>query len=456
MFKARFKTWGLPKYLHEAEVRAIALAKAQRDAAGKASEILRSGAKVDFVKVVRHLERKGKSHLLSLDKETGSLTLSTNEISYGFQVITPPPRELQSPDPQYNIETILLSTRIWYQGNVDCHFWRPTRNLQFSAGTKHMVAFQIYFHTGARGFLSQRNHTESFRFLNLAFAHLQPALQESYPALITTVAITALRLLELADEGSRGLAIQLYRKLFSYLQEMSVVRLGRAHPLSKLWFPLEQILIVANCRHQLAIVARLIKDNSKLYFGFDNELVYSAYEDYWEIEATAGYIDYREVAWRDLPGLISVIDSRQSIPENLRTVIGKLKLGLVQNLHMAGEYEEALVIVSNMLADPLNPHFIRYLALRQLSSLEIARGNWLASQTTLRKALELISSRPGRLPQRLSVLRHLVHGFKTLGDVDAMGQSQVELERRMRHAEEAVGIGSLNEMMSDFEISTLR
>jgi hypothetical protein len=299
--------------------------------------------------------------------------------------------------------------------------------------------------------LSQDSPCYCFRLLNLAFAHLQHALRESYPCLVIVVASAALDLIDFSDEQSHGRAVQLYRILFNYIHQLSVVHLGPGHPLAKIWLPLSQSLLSADSRYQLRVVTRLIKDDTKKYFMFDAELVYQTHEHCWRIEADANFVDYNEAAGRDMPKLLSAIESREPPPKHLWGIIYRLKLRLSKNPFQAREdKKEVHKIVSEIVADPSTDRLNRLMALSFLSNLEAARGNWGIVEDVRREALELSDWLYGIAScKSIQFLRGIVDVLPDLGINDAVARARTELEYRMRLAEEAVGIGTLEEVMRE-------
>jgi hypothetical protein len=458
MYKARFRAWGLPKYLREAEVRVIARAKVERDAAGKESQVVRSGTKVEFSKVARHLERKKKSHLLEADQEAGASDVDARKIFYDIEVVTPP-RSIRSPEPVHNIEAILIDTRIWYRGNVDAGVWHPTRNLRLPCSNYHLVKFEFFFRVGTFYFFSRRKHLLGFRFLNLAFAHLQHALRESHPCLVPTITAIGLHLMDESEGNNAEMAAQLYQKLFDYLHEMTAAQLNLGHPLTRLWSPLAWILKAANSRDQLRIITQLIKDISKTFFDYDCSLVYDVFLDCWEIESEGGYVDFRAVAERDCPNLLSAIDSGQELPGRRREVMGRLTVGLGENLVDIGRQKEATKLMSKLIANPNTPSYIRCNALGRLSRIKMWQGDRKGSLRTLQDALQLADKSMGeRAIIALNLLRRIIDCFKEVKDWESAAHFQVELERRIRLAEEKVGIPSVDQMMCDlaWSESTMR
>src|SRR6187549_1544662 len=121
MFKDRLTKWGFKKNLRTSDAEALARVKIERDAAGKSTEIICNGVRLDFARVEHHLKRKGKSSLL---RQAASTNKSAVDLGRQLRIRTPtPPPSLRATDELQSFEEILIGYRTWVDGNISTGVW---------------------------------------------------------------------------------------------------------------------------------------------------------------------------------------------------------------------------------------------------------------------------------------------------------------------------------------------
>jgi len=265
MYKARFKNWGVEKYLTTRDADAIAKVTSQRDAAGKPSEFWKHGRRIDLVRFQQRYNKKkaneaaagstatsaSRSKLsspsassLSPPSSAKSAIFPTNSdadsepteeiLERGIiRVATPPPPApiLFTPAGVAVSEEMLWSLRWYIDQNATSTHQSQVLVAHQQQATDKTVAFIEAFIAGYDSFYRGKDHYQARRLLNIAFTQLKPTLLEGNNILLIS------RLLKIAiPEIVQQDNVQLAQMLCRYAFQLSNIVLGPTHPLPRILY----------------------------------------------------------------------------------------------------------------------------------------------------------------------------------------------------------------------------
>lgn len=373
MYKYRFKKWGLQKNLKESEVQVIARAKAMRDAAGKSTEIRRRGRKVGFARVVRHLERKRKVHLLQQVSSVGDLGPIPNLEEWGVRIVTPPP-QLQAPEEFRDPENMLFMIRNWVSGNFESGTWiipkkESAMNIARQTGESRLYTFQELFHLGRRLLRSSSKRREGSRILNLAFEKLRGALNDEQP--ITLLALTCIVLESISQSDQE---LQICTLLWNYLHQLAPLALGSNHPLTKVLHPLGKALLHHKNNEQLKLISRYTVEHVGRYLGLENWRIFGVHLTCFTIEMNLAddFHQGLEIFKRRARQLLFRSDKSPATSD----LANRIRHGIALRLHQRGSDIEAKKLLLEVIKSPTTivRTFVESLSL--LAQVGQSLGNW--------------------------------------------------------------------------------
>ena len=290
MYKDRIKKWGLRKNLHGSDARLLAQLKAQMDRIGRRSEFTMSGTKLDYKRVERHLQRKGLAHLLQNDTTHDDTHSFTNGLPMAFEIMAPLP-SIQAPTHLQTIEYTFHALRSWIAGNIESGTWKPN-SLGHVADNKAICSAYRFFSEGARSLRSSNQPQKAFRWLNLGFHSLKDALVEQN----SNIVVCLLRLTRGRLRDSPEISIMLW----AYLRELSIIKYGVLHPLSRISQHVVDGHLLADDPIQLSLIARFVAESMERYLGFCNITVINSYSQWSNMERLARKNDSGEALVRQL------------------------------------------------------------------------------------------------------------------------------------------------------------
>lgn len=241
MYKSKLREWGLSKYIRAAEAVAIIKAMEERQAAGKASQVVIRGEKVDLDRIENYVRR---------NRNRGRLQRMLIEESQVHEMVerelvcrTPSPSpDLRSPTPGHlgPAEDLYRSVSVYVDGSFTAGNWflggdGTMRSLRgdskwYSSNFKDLwnrldMASQL---------IGKVERLDLVRLLNPAFGYMVNLVQDLYPRSIPFM----LSAFEVLHDRGRGDLVSMFLR---HIAGLSDGMLGRDHPHTRIWRQLEII-----------------------------------------------------------------------------------------------------------------------------------------------------------------------------------------------------------------------
>lgn len=268
MFKKRIRAWGIDKKLKEDDVLEAMRLKAQRDAAGKPSELIIRGRVVGFERIWRYIERKPELRSIRWDKDIGRTAgkKSSGHVVCRTPTSSPPPMFIRSPPEYCRLEVALNGVR------ATIRLCTPTVTANPNSGKQQLPLDNSPVGVGGGSAQQpaqqqqqqQRRESQSPKMYRLLdeFTWLQTALDIGRPTaaifqilnarldqLVTVMKANSpefiFHLLEICQFKFAGYA-QLDRLLYRHIEELLVAVHGRNHPMAVSWAQIVDAILVSS------------------------------------------------------------------------------------------------------------------------------------------------------------------------------------------------------------------
>ncbi|OIW23814.1 hypothetical protein CONLIGDRAFT_110518 [Coniochaeta ligniaria NRRL 30616] len=235
MYKSKLREWGLSKYIRATEAVAIIKAMEERQAAGKSSQIVLRGEKVDLDRIKNYVRRnrnRGRLERMLIEEKQVPETVERELICR-----TPSPSpDLRSPTPGPlgPAEDLYRSISIYVDGSFEAGNWflhgdGAMRSLRgdpkwYSTNFKDLwnrldIASQL---------VGKVERLDLVRMLDPAFGYMVNLVQDSYPRSIPFV----LSAFEVLYDRGRGDLVNMFIR---HIASLSEVIWGLEHPHTRIW-----------------------------------------------------------------------------------------------------------------------------------------------------------------------------------------------------------------------------
>lgn len=420
MYKDRIKKWGLRKNLHGSDARLLAKLKAQMDKFGNQSEFTMSGTKLDYARVERHLQRKGLGHLLQPGaKLGGTRPFANDELPLALQVVVPHPT-YKSPEHMDVMEDTLHALRCWIEGNLESGVWTPN-SLGTISDNKAICSAYRFFSEGAKSLRSNHQPHKAFRWLNLGFHSLKDALAEQN----SNMMVCLLRLTQGRLRNSPEISVMLW----SYLRELSTIKYGSFHPISRISQHMVGGHLSAGDSYQLSVIAWFVAESMERYLGLSSIAVISSYSQWSNLERlTSNACSSAEERLRDLARRLDREgDSAGSVACRMT-----LRIDLAWILYDHKKLDDVRCILQEVIGCSSLSEYDLLRAYMLMGQTELALGNLQDAERCFRDRLRLNDAMWGELDSdSIRSLRDLVRVLTALSlcaEAQRMGD---ELDRRL-------------------------
>lgn len=218
MYKYRLQKWGLDKKFKEKEVAQMALLKKQRDAAGKKSEFLIQGRRIQWDLVERYLHRRPD---LQTKIRAGIIKIGDPIPGLVCRSPSPDPVRHASPVLQYSDELLRL-LKGYYEATFGVG--GVSRTSSVNPDTDHSIAVRCYRQLDqARIMIASENMAFGFKLLNQSLDRLPHLVRAQDATLVFYLLDVALAF----DENHPELAFAVLRHVY----DMTLITFGPRHPL---------------------------------------------------------------------------------------------------------------------------------------------------------------------------------------------------------------------------------
>ncbi|KAK7755860.1 Nitrilase [Diatrype stigma] len=269
MFKKRIRAWGIDKKLKEDDVLEAMFLKAQRDAAGKPSELIIRGRVVGFERIWRYIERKPELRSIKWDRGRGRAAgkKSSGHVICRTPASSPPPMFIRSPPEYCRLEVALNGVRATIRlcvpsaAELNEGKKQPLNNILAGgdSGNARQSAQKQQQQQGCQ----KKSHSSPRMYQLLdEFTWLQTALDIGRPTaaifqilnarldqLVTVMKANSpefiFHLLEICQFKFAGYA-QLDRLLYRHIEELLIAVHGRNHPMAVSWAQIVDAIIASN------------------------------------------------------------------------------------------------------------------------------------------------------------------------------------------------------------------
>lgn len=236
MYKAKLREWGLTKYIRATEAVAIIKAMEERQAAGKSSQIVLRGEKVDLDRIKNYVRRnRNRGRLEKMLVEENGVP-ETVERELVCRTPSPSPTDLRSPTPGHlgPTEDLYRSIAVYVDGSFAAGNWflhgdGAMRSLKgdpkwYAANFRDLwnrldMATQL---------LGKVERFDLVKMLEPAFGYMRNLVDDSYPRAIPFI-LSAFQVLH--DRGRADLVNMFLR----HIAGLSEVIWGSEHPHTRIW-----------------------------------------------------------------------------------------------------------------------------------------------------------------------------------------------------------------------------
>jgi tetratricopeptide (TPR) repeat protein len=242
MYKGKLKEWGLSKYIRATEAVAIFKLMEERQAAGKSSQIILRGEKVDLDRVKNHVRRtrhRGKLERLLVEEraqegETGARELVCRTPSPSPDTRSPTPGRLGA------AEDVYRALAVYVDGSIAAGDWFVD-----DAGLMRSVKADLNWYVAsfkdlwnrvdmASQLVGKTERLNLVKLLDPAFGYMANCVQDRYPRTLTYMVSSC----EVLRDRGRG---DLANMFVTHLAGLSDAMYGPNHPQTRLWQRLMEV-----------------------------------------------------------------------------------------------------------------------------------------------------------------------------------------------------------------------
>ncbi|KAB5549493.1 Clr5 domain-containing protein [Coniochaeta sp. 2T2.1] len=241
MYKSKLGEWGLAKYIRATEAVAIIKAMEARQAAGKSSQIILRGEKVDLDRIKNYIRRNRNRGRLERMLVQEKVVLEEVERELVCRTPSPSP-DMRSPTPGYTgpAEDLFRSIAIYIDGSLAAGHWflHGDGIMRSSKGAPewYNTHFKDFWNRldMAMQLVGKVKRLDLVKLLEPAFGLMVPVVHQSFPRALPFL-LSSFEMLY--DRGLGDLAIMFAR----HLAGLSEVIWGHRHPYTRIW---QQLTII--------------------------------------------------------------------------------------------------------------------------------------------------------------------------------------------------------------------
>jgi hypothetical protein len=409
MYKSKLKEWGLSKYVRATEAVAILRAMEERQAAGKSSQIILRGERVDLDRIKNYVRRnrnRGRLERLYIEERP-----ETQEASKELICRTPSPNpigRMQSQGLLESAEGLYRSMSAYVEISFETGNWylAPDGRMRSIKGDPAWYTLNMRDLWNrmdmAANLVGKTDRLDLVRLLDPAFGYMAEIVRHQYPRSMSFLLST---FEELYGRGRGDLCDVFIR----HLACLSETLLGLDHPHTRLW---QSILAVWADEHEelLARFWAALLDRLRQQKVRSNLLEMSIYTDYFDCLLIRSDLETQELSLRrEVEKLVESGDdnSEQSQMLYLRHATA------VKELHLKrGEYAQAATAMDYLVG---KGDWDRSQAILARGDAALAMGDWEAAEGFFREAKDHIHVDDGYkdeswvhnvLTQLETILRH--------------------------------------------------
>ena len=243
MYKTKLREWGLSKYIRATEAVAIIKAMEERLAAGKSSQVVLRGEKVDMDRIKNYVRRnrnRGRLERMLIEEKKAA----SEDVKRELVCRTPSPSpDLRSPTPGGPLgpaEDLYRSIFVYVDGSFAARTWFIGMDGAMRSLTGDPDLYQVNFKDlwnrvdMASQLIGKVERLDLVKLLDPAFAYMVNVVQDLYPRSIPFM-LSAFE--SLYDRGRSDLVNMFLKQIVG----LSEVILGREHPHTRIWQQLQTI-----------------------------------------------------------------------------------------------------------------------------------------------------------------------------------------------------------------------
>lgn len=280
MYKTKLREWGLSKYIRATEAVAILKAMEERQAAGKSSQIVLRGERVELDRIKNYVRRnrnRGRLEKMLVEEKSVPETVDRELVCR-----TPSPSpDLRSLTPG-NLgltEDLYRSIAVYVDGSFAAGDWFLAGDGMLRSTTGDPKWYGIYFKDlwnrvdMASQLVGKAERLDLVKLLDPAFGYMVNMVQDSYPRALPYM----LSIFEVLCDRGR---LDLVNMFLRHIAGLSDALLGRSHPHTRIWQQL--ISIYADGEHEETIERMFILLLTQLrqQRQRSDELELAVYNDY--------------------------------------------------------------------------------------------------------------------------------------------------------------------------------